>query len=171
MRTTIVVALLACATAAFAAAPGGMYKWVDEKGRVQYSDQPPPPGSKILEERRLTKSGAPSSELPYSVQQAAKSFPVTLWVTDCGQVCTDARNHLSKRGVPFGERSPQKPEDAEELKKLTGGESVVPVLQVGSLKTVKGYLQSEWDSALDAAGYPKNAPPLKPAAKSAPADK
>lgn len=164
MRTPLAIALLAFATAALGAATGGMYKWVDEKGRVQYSDLPPPPGTKVLEERRLTKGGTSSAELPYSVQQAAKSYPVTLWSSpDCGPICNDARALLSKRGVPFSERNPQKPEEAEVLKKLTGGESVVPVLQVGELKSVKGYLESEWQSALDAAGYPKNAPPLKPA--------
>jgi glutaredoxin len=164
MRTPLAIALIAFATAALGAATGGMYKWIDEKGRVQYSDLPPPPGTKVLEERRLTKGGTPSAELPYSVQQAAKSYPVTLWSSpDCGPICNDARALLSKRGVPFSERNPQKPEEAEVLKKLTGGESVVPVLQVGELKSVKGYLESEWQSALDAAGYPKNAPPLKPA--------
>jgi hypothetical protein len=172
MRTPFAIALLAFAAAAFAAQTGGLYKWVDDKGRVQYSDLPPPPGTKIIEERKLTKSGAPSAELPYSVQQAAKNYPVTLWASpDCGQVCNDARGLLSKRGVPFSERNPQKPEEADVLKKLTGGESVVPVLQVGELKNVKGYLQTEWESALDEAGYPKNAPPLKPAAKPAAADK
>ena len=122
-----------------------------------------PPGTKVLEERRLTKGGTSSAELPYSVQQAAKSFPVTLWSSPTAAICNDARALLSKRGVPFSERNPQKPEETEVLKKLTGGESMVPVLLVGELKSVKGYLESEWQSALDAAGYPKNAPPLKPA--------
>ena len=41
----------------------------------------------------------------------------------------------------------------------------VPLLVVGQLKTVKGYQASEWDSALDQAGYPSAAiPGAKPAA-------
>jgi hypothetical protein len=39
-------------------------------------------------------------------------------------------------------------------------------LIVGQLKTVKSFLASEWDAALDAAGYPGSAlPGAKPAAK------
>jgi len=43
----------------------------------------------------------------------------------------------------------------------------VPVLYVGSNR-IKGYLEGEWDSALDIAGYPRTAPPgFKPAARPA----
>jgi hypothetical protein len=34
----------------------------------------------------------------------------------------------------------------------------VPVLLVGT-KQLKGYLESDWDAALDSAGYPKTALP------------
>jgi hypothetical protein len=41
----------------------------------------------------------------------------------------------------------------------------IPVLQVGQLKTLKGYLASDWDAALDQAGYPSTViPGAKPAA-------
>jgi hypothetical protein len=49
---------------------------------------------------------------------------------------------------------------------LTGGSPQVPILIVGQLKTVKGFLAADWDAALDAAGYPSSAPPgAKPAVK------
>jgi glutaredoxin len=88
-----------------------------------------------------------------------KNFPVTLYVTDCGDPCKSARAHLTKRGVPYAEKNPQKQEEIEAFKKLTGGGMEVPLLIVGQLKTVKGYLASEWDTALDAAGYPSTAVP------------
>ena len=59
-----------------------------------------------------------------------------------------------KRGIPFRERDVQATgEAAEAIKKLVGG-LFVPVLTVGS-NAVKGYGEGSWQSALDAAGYPK----------------
>ncbi|HSB48665.1 MAG TPA: glutaredoxin domain-containing protein, partial [Burkholderiales bacterium] len=62
------------------------------------------------------------------------------------------------------EKDPQA--DIEAFKKLTGGLDV-PVLYVGSNR-IKGYLEGEWDSALDIAGYPRTPPPgYRPGAKPA----
>jgi glutaredoxin len=80
---------------------------------------------------------------------------VTLWAFDCGDPCTRARTHLQRRGVPHVERNAQKEPDA--LKSITGTLEV-PVLLVGS-KHLKGYLESDWDAALDSAGYPRTPPP------------
>ena len=140
-----------------------LYRWVDEKGNVEYRDTPPPASAKKVEQ--LRRSGvaveAPSS-LPFSVQQAAKNFPVTLWNSSCGAPCEQARAHLARRGVPHTEKDPQN--DIEAFQKLTGGLDV-PVLYVGANR-IKGYLEGEWDAALDIAGYPRTAPPgFKPAAK------
>ena len=142
-----------------------MYRWVDEKGVVNYTSLPPPANINKSEQKRLGGSTIQTSEAPYSVQQAIKNFPVTLYATDCGEPCTGARAHLAKRGIPYTEKNPQKPEEAENFKKLTGGGMQVPLLVVGRLNTIKGYLASEWDATLDQAGYPSSAiPGFKPAA-------
>jgi hypothetical protein len=129
------------------------YRWVDEKGNVEWRDTPPPPHAKNVEERRIGVSTIETSSLPYSVQQAMKHFPVTLWATNCGAPCDQGRALLARRGVPYTEKDPTR--DVETFKRLTGGMEV-PVLYVGS-SSVKGYLDSEWDAALDAAGYPRTA--------------
>ncbi|HXF68142.1 MAG TPA: glutaredoxin domain-containing protein [Burkholderiales bacterium] len=157
-------ALLLAASGALLAAQ--LYRWVDEKGNVEWRDTPPPAGAKKVEQRRVGASSIETSTLPYSVQQAARNFPVTLWNTNCGAPCEQARAHLARRGVPYTEKDPQA--DLEAFKKMTGGIEV-PVLYVGSNR-IKGYLESEWDAALDVAGYPRT--PIaaaKPAAKAAPA--
>lgn len=153
MKTTA-VAILACALAGPAGA-AQLYRWVDDKGRVEWRDTPPPPHAKKVETRNMGGNTIQTSTLPYSLQQAAKNHPVTLWVFDCGEVCNTARAHLTKRGVPFTERNAQK--EIEELQKLTGA-AEVPVLLVGT-RQLKGYLESDWDAALDSAGYPKSAIP------------
>lgn len=138
------------------AAPLGaaqLYRWVDEKGNVEWRDTPPPPTAKKVEQRKVGATPAPGGELPYSLQLAVKNFPVTLWTTSCGDACDKARAHLSRRGVPHTEKNPQS--DFETFKKVTGG-SEVPVLFVGNNR-VKGYLEPDWDAALDFAGYPKTA--------------
>lgn len=148
-----------------------LYRWVDEKGNVEWRDTPPPASAKKVEIRNVSGGAAPPPELPYSVQQAVKKFPVTLWTTECGDACTKARAHLERRGVPHTEKDPRA--DFENFKKVTGS-TEVPVVFVGSTR-LKGYLESDWDAALDTAGYPKTAlvplkPQAKPAAKEAPKD-
>ncbi|MBI4190788.1 MAG: glutaredoxin family protein [Betaproteobacteria bacterium] len=162
MKSSMIVALLGIAATAHAAQ---FYEWVDEKGVKQYTQQPPPANVKQVQQRRLGTNVIETSGPAYSLQQAVKNFPVTLYVTDCGEVCKTARAHLAKRGIPFSEKNPQKPEEMETFKKLTGGGMEVPLLVVGQLKTLKGYLASDWDAALDAAGYPSTAVPgAKPTA-------
>ena len=131
-----------------------LYRWVDETGRVEWRDTPPPAHAKEVEKRNVGGNSIQTSTLPYSARQAAKNFPVTLWVFDCGAPCTQARAHLAKRGVSYAERDAQR--DLEELKKAFGGPEV-PVLVVGS-SHLKGYLEADWDAALDRAGYPRALP-------------
>ncbi len=163
MKTVVFFLLIGLAASA---AAGEVYTWKDEKGRTVVSDQPPPPSVKSFDQRKSSANVIQTSEASYSAQQAAKNFPVTLYATDCGEFCNNARAHLAKRGIPFVEKNPLKAEEAENFRKLTGGGMEVPLLLIGQLKTIKGYQAPEWDSALDQAGYPSTAiPGAKPAPK------
>ena len=153
-----------------------LYRWVDSKGNVEWRDTPPPASvpAKSIQQRRIGDSAPDASDVPFSVQLATKNHPVTLWATDCGPVCTSARAHLNRRGIPFTDKAPQA--DFEAFKKLSPG-SQIPLLQVGII-TLKGYAEGEWDSTLDSAGYPRTAiatrpkppaPAPKPAADGTPA--
>ena len=162
MKTRVILTTVAILLAAPLSA-AQLYRWVDEKGNVEYRDTPPPASAKKVEQlRRSGGTVVEASSLPFSVQQAAKNFPVTLWNSSCGAPCDQARAHLVRRGVPHTEKDPQS--DIEAFKKLTGGLEV-PVLYVGANR-IKGYLEGEWDAALDVAGYPRTAPAgFKPGAK------
>ena len=160
MKTIIAIAGLCLATFVGAHA-AQLYRWVDSKGNVEWRDTPPPASApaKQVEQRRVTGGGGEGGELPYSMQLAAKNHPVTLWTTaDCGQICEGARAHLTRRGVPYTDKPPQS--DVEAFKKLSPGNEV-PILQVGVI-TLKGYLDSAWDTTLDAAGYPRTVLPVRP---------
>lgn len=143
-----------------------LYRWVDDKGNVEWRDTPPPSTAKKVEQRNINVSPSQPSELPYSVQQAAKNFPVTLWLTNCGDTCDKARAHLNRRGVPHTEKNPQS--DIEGFKKVSGGGMEVPLLFVGNNR-LRGYRESDWDAALDNAGFPKTAlVPVRPQPKTPP---
>lgn len=166
--------LIAVVLAAQAASAAQLYRWVDDKGRVEWRDTPPPANARKVERRTIESSVIETSTLPYSVQQAVRNFPVTLYISNCGEGCDKARAHLTRRGVPFSQKNPQ--DDVEGYKKLTNGGMEVPLLYIGK-EQLKGYLETGWDSALDNAGYPRQPvpgyaapkPPAPPAAKPAPA--
>lgn len=145
----IVFLIAALAWTQFAAA-AQLYRWVDDRGRVEWRDTPPPPNAKKVEQRTVEGSSIETSTLPYSLQQAVRNFPVTLYVTNCGEGCSKARAHLIRRGVPYTEKSPQ--QDVDAYRKLTGGGMEVPLLFIGRDR-LKGYEPGMWDAALDSAGY------------------
>ncbi len=167
MKFHALVVLMALAALAHGA---DMYRWVDDKGVVNYTPYPPPANIRNVEQKKLGDTGkAQTSDAPYSVQVAVKTFPLTFYTTAaCGDPCKAARAHLDKRGAPYTEKDPSNPaspQEFEDFKKMSGGNPRVPFLTVGQLKNLQGYFAPEWDAALDAAGYPSAAiPGTKPAA-------
>jgi glutaredoxin len=156
---------------AFSTSAQGLYRWEDKDGRVTYSDTPPPKDAKQPQKKKLGDNIIEQEAVPFAVKDAMKKSPVTLYVTNCGEACTQARELLTKRGIPFAERDPsQDAKAAEALKTLVGGLDV-PTMTVGENK-FKGYLESSWSGALDSAGYPRTNATLKPAAsaRAAPAE-
>ncbi len=132
-----------------------MYRWVDANGKVHYTDTQPPLTAISAQKKELGNQ-AGKAQMPYSLQQAMKNFPVTLYNSKCGEPCINAIELLTNRGIPFSKKSPENnPADAEALKKAVGGELVVPVLIVGN-DILKGFEKGSWNSALDLAGYPKS---------------
>lgn len=164
-------AVLGLVLAAGMAQAGPLFRWVDAQGNVHYTDSPPPQEAKASEEKKFLKS-TPSVALPYGLQQSVKLYPVTLYATktDCGDACDAARKLLERRGIPHTEKEGRDEAVQEELKKLTGGTLEIPTLKVG--KTVsKGFLESSWNTALDAANYPKTSQLPRNYANAKPADK
>ena len=172
MQKWMILALLAVATLAHGA---DVYRWVDEKGVVNYTPHPPPANIKNVEQKKLGSNQVQTSEAPYSLQQATKNFPLTLYANnECGEPCKAARAFLDKRGAPYAEKNPSLPQEFETFKKLTDGGLEVPLLLVGQLKTLKGFQANDWGTALDQAGYPSTVIPgakaaAKPSDQTAPA--
>jgi glutaredoxin len=168
MRAYLIIAAtlwLACSDAA-----GQAYRWVDENGRVHYTQTPPPPGAKGVQRKNFRSDAAVSADLPYATQMAAKNYPVTLYtMPDCGSLCDQARALLVKRAVPFREVSVSTQKEADEVKKLSGRNDL-PLLIVGSQQQ-SGFQEGLFNSLLDTAGYPTSAPrvPIEALRKTDPA--
>lgn len=138
---------------------GQQYRWIDERGRVQYSDTPPPASAKNVQRKNL---GGGAAQPP-----AAQAFPVTLYTSpNCEIPCRDARGLLDGRGIPFTEVSVFDEASLAGLKRAAGAERI-PALLVGKQALV-GLSAQAWNAALDAAGYPSSAPAGAAAAKSRP---
>jgi glutaredoxin len=168
MPRLVIAAILAlCA----ASASAQMYRWVDKDGKVNYTDSPPPAAAKSAQKRVPAPAAADTGAgagAPYAVQQAAKNFPVIVYTApNCGAPCTDGKALLVKRGVPYREIAIGSEGGAttDELKQATGGDTV-PVLMIGK-NTTRGFETDMWHTALDSAGYPRNAPPLTAQAQKA----
>ena len=148
-RRAVVLLLLLAAAQAHAQ----QYRWVDEKGRVQYTDTPPPATAKDVQKKRLDVGKSDGPAQPYALQTARKGAPVKLYSSpDCAD-CDKARAFLNKRGIPFEEISIVFDSQTAELTKLTGRASV-PVMIVGRAMQ-RGFDESEYEQQLDVAGYPK----------------
>lgn len=157
----IAIFAIALASAAPTTEAQTVLRWVDATGKVHYSDQPPPPDAKKVEQRMMKSSNIEMDKLPYATRQAAERFPVTLYTQADGcPACGDARKYLQTRGVPFTEVKIASEADADSAAKMLGKakpeEVMVPSLVVGG-KPYDGYLESGWAAALSAAGYPAKA--------------
>jgi glutaredoxin len=161
-----IISLSACvAVLSFTVHAAEMYRWVDSNGIVHYSDVPSPDAEKI-NPGKFSDQAAPGEDLPYGTRIAQQNFPVTLYVgSGCGDTCSQARSLLTKRGIPYTEKTLRTKEEVDAFKKLTGSD-MVPTLAVGKTY-LKGLQSGQWHGELDIAGYPKIAPYRAPNAEPA----
>lgn len=155
-RPAAAAGLLALLLGAMPAAQA-QYKVIGPDGRVTYTDRPPTQaGHKVQAIRRdglVTGEADAAAALPLALRQPVARFPVLLVTgADCSP-CDRGRQLLQARGIPYTERSVSSDEDAQALQRLSGA-LTLPSLQVGG-QWLRGLLDSDWQSTLDLAGYPK----------------
>ena len=151
LRAFLLVLLAAAAASGLAQAQ--QYRWVDENGKAQFGDTPPP-GAKDVRKIAATTTKPATPELPFELNRLQKDFPVTHYTAPaCKEGCERARALLNGRGVPFKEISVWEEDTNEELKRVSGG-TEVPTMLVGR-SVERGFEQTAFDVLLDSAGYPK----------------
>lgn len=112
--------LLSCllALALLTPAQADIYKWVDAKGELHFSDQPPEQAEAAGAAEVIPYTPPPINELPYPnrepipVKREVKLQPVAQYVGKaqvtiysaqwCG-VCTKAKAYMNRRGIPYTE--------------------------------------------------------------------
>lgn len=146
--------LLVLAGAAFG--EGKTWRWQGADGIVHYSDKPPPPGARNVQEFSASGNVIDNDPIPFAVRRAASEYPVTLFTApNCGDECKVAREYLSSRSVPFTELLLNKEEDLSGYRKIFGPEeATVPSITVGNTQKSKGFEKGQWKKMLDLAGYP-----------------
>ena len=155
-RVALLAAVAVLALIPVLAPAQGIYRIVGPDGRVTFSDKPPTSSEKastLSPSGRSTQNGA-AGELPFELREAMNRYPVTLYTGDNCEPCGAARTLLTRRGVPYTERTITTAQDIEALQRL-GMEATVPTATIGGQR-LKGYSEGEWSDYLDAAGYPKS---------------
>jgi glutaredoxin len=136
-----------------------LFKWVDEQGRITYSDRPAPPDQTVKDvSATMNTMGAGEAQvsgLGYETQQIVAKFPVTLYAAKACPPCDEGRHLLRKRGVPYVEKLIESEGDLKALQERFNVQTL-PVLTVGS-STRPGFSSVDWDAALDTVGYAKEA--------------
>jgi glutaredoxin len=139
--------------AAFGLPAGAQYKWTGPDGKVVYSDSPPPPGITASTLAGPTAAKPDGGSNLAGLAPIAAKYPVVLYTTTDCSPCQQARSFLSARGIPFSEKTVKTQADAEAFRAAGLSELRFPTLGVGREHNT-GFEQSQWDSLLDAAGYP-----------------
>lgn len=154
MKRAWILILLVLAGAAFAQSK--TWRWQATDGVVHYSDKPPPPGARNVQEFSATGNVIDNDPLSYAVRKAAADHPVTLFTApNCADDCKAAREYLSSRSVPFSELLMNKEDDLAGYRKIFGPEeAMVPSITVGNTQKTKGFEKGQWKKMLDLAGYP-----------------
>ena len=142
--------LLLCATSAHAQ----LYKWVGPDGKVTYSDTPPPASAKQVERKNVQEGGISTANMPFELAEAVRNNPVTLYTASNCAACDAGRNLLSRRGIPFREKTVSTNDDIAKLREA-GSESQLPLLVVGRNKQ-QGFEPNAWNGVLSSAGYPES---------------
>jgi glutaredoxin len=154
MRTNVLLHTFAAALVLAAPSAHALFKVVGPDGKVTYTDRVPSAneGQVMAVDRDTGRASDPG--LPYALRQVATRFPVTLYtVSNCGDGCALGRSLLTRRGVPFTERTADSAEEREAWGRVVGTPEA-PVLKIGG-QTLRGYGQMAWDETLDTAGYPR----------------
>ena len=136
-----------------AGAAHAQFKVVGPDGKVTYTDRAPPAVEGRVAPVVKGDSGSGEAALPFALRQVVTKFPVTLYTASQCDACEQGRALLTRRGIPFSERTATTPEDRDAWQRLVGGQEA-PVLKVGA-QVMRGFTSTTWDETLDLAGYPR----------------
>ena len=130
-----------------------LFKWIDQDGKVHYSDAPPPNRkSKRIDLKINSISGPPVISKNRSASQVAATTAERvrlLTAAWCGY-CKKARAYLQARGTPFEDLDVETSAQGKSAYDALGGRGV-PIILVGQQR-MDGYDASALEAMLKNAG-------------------
>ena len=136
MKRTLPAGLLILAAASAAAQP--IYRWTDDKGRVQYGAQPPPNAKARPVEDRINSYTGPVLVQPAPAASRSVSAPsgmVVMYSTSWCGYCKKARAYFDRNRIRYVEHDVEKSEAAHAEYKRLGGRGVPLIAYEGRLMT------------------------------------
>ena len=148
------VCLLSLLLPAMGAATADMYKWVDEGGKVHYTDSPPPGQKAKKLDLKINSISGPPVVSAFTGSTASKSAASAAKVkiysaTWCGY-CKRAKAYLQARGTPFEDLDVEHSAQGHAEYRTLGARGV-PVILVGDQR-MDGYSQDTLAGMLKRAG-------------------
>lgn len=118
-----------------------IFRWVDENGKIHFSDKPPANGKAETMELRINVYTGP--EISSLSQPFASRDKVIMYGTSWCSYCKKAKRYFKKKGIAFVEYDIEKSRKGKrEYKKLNG--QGVPIILVGS-KRLNGFSQAAFN--------------------------
>jgi glutaredoxin len=155
MLATVARFTLLCAAAALVSLPAfaQLYRWIDDKGVIHYSDKAPPRGTaRTVDARVNSYSGAATVSATGAPSTAAGTkAPVKMLATAWCGYCARARAYLNSRGISFEELDVEKSAQGKQEYRALKGRGV-PIILVGDQR-MNGYDQGRLEAMLRAGGH------------------
>lgn len=120
-----------------ATASAEIYKWVDDKGVIHFSDTPRADSSEATEEEKE------SAEAP----DAIKRLKVELYVTSWCAYCTKAKQFFRSKGIEFTVYDVEKDKDAARRMLALTSNRAVPFAVINGHE-IQGYSEEAYQAAL-----------------------
>lgn len=126
---------------------GGLYKWIDENGKIHYGDRPPENVKlkKIIGEVSSYSSVSvePFVFDPNLITKRSRSKSVVMYSTSWCGVCKKAARHFRQKKIPFTEYDIEKSaRAAQEYRRLNA--RGVPVILIGDQR-MNGFSAKDFD--------------------------
>ncbi len=118
-----------------------IYKWVDEEGKVHFSDQPPSAAN--VERLDVQINTYTSPEVTDVAQDLGADKEVTMYGASWCAVCKKARKYFRAKGIAFVEYDIEKSSKGKRDFKRLGGKGV-PIILVGG-KRLNGFSQGTFE--------------------------
>ena len=120
---------------------GEIYKWVDEAGKVHFTDSPP--DDRKTEKVELRINTYASVEIKPLIERLGKKDKVVMYSAAWCRMCKKAKNYFRENDVPYVSYDVEKSRTGKMDFKLLRGKSI-PIIIVGG-KRMNGFNAAKFD--------------------------